>query len=182
MAIRDPQRVDMSAPDSNEASSLASSTNGRISLSTSLTIVAAIAVSCALVVQILKRYAAIPQTSVPACSAVYSIPAVLLALVLGSTASFAWRNLSITGLASEVALSGSLLIWRLWSPAADAFLDLSEFHPVFWPVACFGLFFVTPLLLRRFYQAGDWVWPLVDSTAVAMLTYYFVIAAYVPRV
>ena len=58
---------------------------GRISLATSLAMVAAIATSCALVVQISRAYAAIPAFSSPACPEVYATPVVLLWIILGKS-------------------------------------------------------------------------------------------------
>ena len=157
------------------------SNRNRISLTTALVIVAAIAASCALVVQIRRNYAAIPPFSAPACPEVYATPAVLLWIFLGSTATFAWRRSSVTRLASQVAVSCVLVMSRLWSPAGAGLPGFSRFHEVLWPVACFGVFFVGPLLLRRFYRVGDWVLVLADSSVVALLAYLFAIEPYVPR-
>jgi hypothetical protein len=54
------------------------SSRNRITLATSLVIVAAIAANCALVVQIKRKYAAIPPFAAPVCLEVYATPAVLL--------------------------------------------------------------------------------------------------------
>ena len=52
---------------------------------------------------------------------------------------------------------------------------------VFWPVACFGAFFVTPLLLCRFSRIGDSILVLADSTVVALLAYLFAVEPYIPK-
>jgi hypothetical protein len=54
------------------------SSRDQITLATSLVIVAAIAANCALVVQIKRKYAAIPPFAAPVCLEVYATPAVLL--------------------------------------------------------------------------------------------------------
>ena len=64
----------------------------QITLATSLVIVAAIAASCALVVQIKRKYEAIPAFAAPVCPEAYATPAVLLWIILGSIATFAWRR------------------------------------------------------------------------------------------
>jgi hypothetical protein len=55
------------------------------------------------------------------------------------------------------------------------------YHEVLWPVACFGAFFVTPLLLWRFSRIGDSVLVLADSSVVALLAYLFAVQPYVPK-
>src|SRR5260370_33228471 len=85
----------------------------RITLATSLVIVAAVAAAGALFVQIRRSYAAIPPTSAPICPEVYASTAVLLWIILGSTATFAWRRCSVTCLAAQVAVSCVLVMSRL---------------------------------------------------------------------
>lgn len=149
---------------------------GRITLATTLLIVAAVAAACALVVRIRENYAAIPPTSAPICPEVYATPAVLLWIILGSVATFAWRRGSVTRLAAQVAISCLLVLSRLWLPSGT--MPVSD---VFWPVGCFGAAFVIPLLLHRFSRIGDSVLVLADSSVVALLAYLFVVVPYVPR-
>jgi hypothetical protein len=153
----------------------------RISLATSLVIVAAIAASFALVVEIRRNYAALPSISGPRCPEVYATPAVLLWILLGSTATFAWRRCSVTRLAVQVAVSCVLVISRLRLPADDGMQGVGLLLEVLWPLACFGAFFVTPLLLSRFSRVGDVVLVLADSSVVALVTYLFAVQPYVPR-
>ena len=153
---------------------------GRISLATSLAIVAAIAASCALVVQIKRGYAAIPMFASPVCPEVYATPVVLLWIILGSMGTFAWRGCSVNRLASQVAVSCVLVMSRSWVAVGLGVLGTGIYHESLWPVACFGTFFVAPLLLRRFSRIGDSVLVLADSSAVALLTYLFAVSPYVP--
>src|SRR5437762_14020452 len=92
------------------------SSRNRITLATSLVVVAAIAAECALVVQIRRSYAAIPPFAAPVCPEVYATPVVLLWIILGSMATFAWRRCSVTRLAAQVAVSCVLVLSRLWVP------------------------------------------------------------------
>ena len=153
-----------------------SSGQDRITLATSLVIVAAVAAACALYVQIRRSYEAVPPSSTPVCPEVYATPAVLLWIILGSTATFAWRRCSITRLATQVAVACVLVMSRLSVPGGGG----SPFA-VFWPVACFGAFFVTPVLLCRFSRIGDSILVLADSSAVALLAYLFAVEPYIPK-
>jgi hypothetical protein len=148
-------------------------------LATSLVIVAAIAAECALVVQIRRSYAAIPPFAAAVCPEEYVTPVVLLWIILGSMAIFAWRRCSVTRLAAQVAISCVLVTSRLWVPAGAGVPGAG--YDALWPVACFGAFFTTPLLLRRFSQVGESVLVLADSSVVALLTYLFAVQPYVPR-
>jgi hypothetical protein len=149
----------------------------RLSLSAALVVVAAIAAECALVVQIRRCYAAIPAFSSPLCPEFIATPAVLLWIVLGSLATYAWRGSSVTRLAAQVAISSVLVLSRLNLPGASAGVA----SDVLWPVGCFGAFVVLPLLLWRFSRIGDRALVVADSAAVALLTYHFAVAPYVPR-
>jgi hypothetical protein len=142
-------------------------------------IVAAIAAECALVVQIRRSYAAIPPLAAPVCPEEYATPVVLLWIILGSLATFAWRRCSVTRLAAQVAISCVLVTSRLWVPVGAGAPGAGS--DALWPVACFGVFLVTPLLLRRFSPVGDSILVLADSSAVALLTYLFAVQPYVPR-
>jgi hypothetical protein len=152
----------------------------QITLATSLVIVAAIAAECALVVQIRKSYAAIPLSAAPVCPEVYATPLVLLWTILGSMAAFAWRRHSVTCLAAQIAISCVLVMSRLWVPAGAG--GRGEGFDVLWPVTCFGVFFVAPLLLRRYTRIGDSVLLVADSAVVALLTYLFAVEPYVPKI
>ena len=132
----------------------------QITLAGSLVIVAAIAACCALVVQIKRKYAAIPAFAAPVCPEVYATPAVLFWIILGSMATFAWRRSSVTRLAAQIAVSSVLVMSRLWDLAGVGMPGVGMYREVFWPVACFGAFVVAPLLLRRFSRIGDSVLPL----------------------
>jgi hypothetical protein len=150
----------------------------RLSLATLLLVVAAIGAECALVVQIRRCYDAVPSFASPACPEWQSTPLVLLWIVLGSLAAFALRKSSVDRLALQVALSCAIVMSRLSvstrnSPFGDA-------YGVFWPVACFGLFFVIPHILVRFSRTRESVLVLADSAVVALLTYVFAIHEYVP--
>jgi hypothetical protein len=153
----------------------------RITLATSLAIVAAVAAACALFVQIRRSYEAIPPTSAPICPEVYARMAVFLWIILGSTATFAWRRCSVTRLAAQVAVSCVLVMSRLWVPPGVGMPGIGLYYDVLWPVACFGVFFVTPFLLCRFSRIGDSVLVLADSSVVALLTYLFAVQPYVPK-
>jgi hypothetical protein len=151
----------------------------QITLATSLVIVAAVAAACALFVQIKRSYAAIPPTSAPVCPEEYATPAVFLWIFLGSTATFAWRRCSVTRLAAQVGVSCGLVMSRLWVPSGVA--AAGEGYEALWPVACFGAFFVTPILLFRFSRIGDSVLVFADSSVVALLAYLFAVQPYVPK-
>jgi hypothetical protein len=156
------------------------SSRNRINLATALVIVAAIASECGLVVQIRRSYAAIPPFAAPFCPEVYATPAVLLWITLGSMATFAWRGHSVTRLAAQVALSSVLVMSQLWVRTFTGVLSAG--YEVLWPVACFGTFFVTPLMLCRFSRIGDSVLHvLADSAVVALVTFLFVVQPYVPK-
>jgi hypothetical protein len=150
----------------------------QITLAASLVIVGAIGASCALVVQIKRIYATIPPFAAPVCLEVYATPAVLLWIVLGSMATFGWRRCSVTRLAAQIAVYSVLVLSRLWNPPGAGVTGVGMYHEVFWPVACFGAFFVTPLLLRRFSRIGDSVLVLADSSVVALLAYLFAVEPY----
>jgi hypothetical protein len=156
-----------------------SSSRNRITLATLLVIVAALAAECALVIQIRRSYAAIPPFAAPVCPEVYATPLVLAWIILGSMATFAWRRGSVTRLAAQVAVSTMLVTSRLWAPTGAGVPGAG--YDALWPVACFGAFFVVPLLLRRFSRIGDSVLVLADSAVVALLTYLFAVLPYVPR-
>ena len=130
----------------------------RISLATSLAVVAAIAASCALVVQIHREYAAIPAAALPVCPEVYATPVVLLWIFLGSMATFAWRGSSVNRLAAQIAVSCVLVMSRPWLAASLGVLGPGIYHESLWPVACFGIFFVAPLLLRRSLELATQSW------------------------
>jgi hypothetical protein len=151
----------------------------RISLATALVVVAAIGAECALVVQIRRCYEAIPSFASPACPEWQSTPLVLLWIVLGSLAAFAWRKCSVDRLAIQVAISCVLVMSRLSVPTRN--VPFGTAYDVFWPVLCFALFFVGPYLLVRFSRVNDSVLVLADSAVVALLTYIFAIHEYVPR-
>lgn len=153
------------------------SSRNTITLSTSMWIVAAIAAACALVAQIKQNYAAIPPTSTPVCPETSAIPAVVLWIVLGSTVIFAWRRCSIARLAAQVTISCVLVMSRFWIPSA-----IQEVLDVLWPLACFGVFFVIPILLRHSTRFGDSVLIFADAAFVTLLAYVFVVNAYIPRV
>jgi hypothetical protein len=157
------------------------SSRDRITLGTSLVIVAAIAASCALVVQIKRNYASVPKFTAPVCPEVYTTPAVLLWISLGSMASFAWRRCSVTRLAAQIAVSSVLVMSRLWVPPGAGVPGVGLYYEVLWPVACFGACFVTPLLLCRFSRIGDSVLVLADSSVVALLAYLFAVQPYIPK-
>jgi hypothetical protein len=157
------------------------SSRDQITLATSLVIVAAIAASCALVVQIKRKYAAIPPFAAPVCPEFYATPAVLLWIILGSIATFAWRRCSVARLAAQVAVSCVLVMSRLWNPAGGGIPGVGMYHEVLWPVACFGAFFITPLQLYRFSRIGDSVLVVADSSVVALLAYVFASGPYVPK-
>jgi hypothetical protein len=148
-------------------------------LATLLVVVAAIGAECALVVQIRRCYEAIPPSDAPVCPEWQATPLVLLWIILGSLAAAAWRKYSVDRLAIQVAISCVLVISRLSVPTR--FGPFSGLYDVFWPVACFGLFFVTPHLLLRFSRVNESVLVLADSSVVALLTYVFAIHEYVPR-
>jgi hypothetical protein len=154
------------------------SSENQITLVTLLVIVAAIAAECALVVQIRKNYTAIPPSAAPVYAEVYVTPVVLLWIILGSTAVFAWRRHSVTRLAAHIAISCTLVLSRLWVPTGVG--AGGEGFDVLWPATCFGVFFVAPLLLRRFSRIGDSVLTVADSAGVALLTYLFAVEPYVP--
>jgi hypothetical protein len=153
----------------------------QITLATSLVIVAAIAASCALVVQIKRKYEAIPAFAAPVCPEAYATPAVLLWIILGSIATFAWRRCSVTRLAAQIAVSCVLVMSRLWNPAGVGVPGAGMYHEALWPVVCFGAFFVTPLLLYRFSRIGDSVLVFADSAVVALFAYLFAVQPYVPK-
>jgi cytochrome bd-type quinol oxidase subunit 2 len=150
-----------------------------INLGTSLTIVAAIAAECALVVQIKRCYEAIPSYESPVCPEEYAILAVLLWVVLGSLAAFAIRKYSLTQLAALVAISCVLVLSRLSVPTRTG--ALSAIYPIGWPIACFGLCIVAPYLLIRRSGTNNSALLLADSAVVALLTYVLAIEPYVPR-
>jgi hypothetical protein len=153
---------------------------GHMTLATCFAIVAAIAAICALVVQIRRGYAAIPSYAAPVCPGVYAIPVVLLWIILGSLATLAWRRCSIDRLAYQVAISCVLVMSRTWFAAGLGLLGPGIYHDSLWPVACFGIFFVAPLLLRRFLRIGDPALVLADSSAVALLTYLVAVKPWIP--
>lgn len=155
------------------------SSQSQITLATLLVIVAAIAAECALVVEIRTRYAAIPPSAAPVCPEVYATPVVLLWIILGSTAAFAWRRHSVARLAAHIAISCVLVMSRLWVPIGAG--GRGGGFDVLWPVTCFGAFFVAPLLLRRFSRIGDSMLLVADSAVVALLTYLFAVEPYVPK-
>jgi hypothetical protein len=155
------------------------SNRNRISMATLLFVIAAIGAECALVVQIRRCYEAIPSHASPASPEWQSTPLVLLWIILGSLAAFAWRKCSVDRLAIQVAISCVLVMTRIGFPTRSG--PLGGAYDVFWPVACFGLFFVTPHLLVRFSRANDSVLVLADSAVVALLTHVFAIHEYVPR-
>lgn len=156
------------------------SRRNQITLATFLVIVAAIAAECALVVQIRKSYAAIPASAAPVCPEVYATPVVLLWIILGSAAVFAWRRHSTTRLAAQVAITCVLVMSRPWFPAGAG--GRGGGYDVLWPLACFGVFIVAPLLFCRFSRIGDSVLLLADAAAVALLTYLFAVDPYIPNV
>jgi hypothetical protein len=96
-------------------------------------------------------------------------------------ATFAWRLCSVTRLAAQIAVSSVLVMSRLWDPPGVGMTGAGMYHEVLWPVACFGAFFVTPLLLWRFSRIGDSVLVLADSSVVALLAYLFAVQPYVPK-
>jgi hypothetical protein len=149
----------------------------RMSLGTALVVVAAIAAECALVVQIRRCYAAIPSFASPVSPEFVATPAVLLWIVLGSMATYAWRGPSVARLAAQVAISSVLVLSRLGVPAGIGGIA----YDVLWPAACFGAFFVLPLFLCRFSRIGDRALLVADSAAVALLTYHFAVRPYLPR-
>jgi hypothetical protein len=151
----------------------------RITLATFLVIIAAIAGECGLVVHIRRAYSAIPAFAVPACPEVYATPIVLLWVLLGSTATFALRRSSVTRLAAQVAVSSVLVMSRFWVPSSAAVVG--DVYEVFWPLGCFGVFFVIPLFLRRFARFEYWAMLFADSAVVALLTYLSVVERYVPK-
>jgi hypothetical protein len=155
------------------------SRRNRISLSTALAVVAAIGAECALVVQIRRCYAAIPPLDAPACPEWLSTPLVLLWIVMGSLAVFAIRKFSVDRLAIQVALSCALVMSRLSVATGNSVLG--NIYAFFWPVVCFGLFFVAPHLIIRFSRVNDSVLVLADSSVVALVTYVFAIEPYVPK-
>jgi hypothetical protein len=148
----------------------------RISLATSIVIVTVIAAECALVVQIRRNDAAVPSWATPVCPEAYATPVVLLWVILGSMATYAWRLCSVTRFASQVAVTCVLVMSRLWLPSNPIVP-----YEVLWPVAVFGVFLVTPLWLRRFSRISDSVLVLADSSVVALLTYYFALERYIPK-
>src|SRR4029077_4684940 len=98
------------------------SASGRgITLATCLVIVAAIGAECGLVVQIRKAYAAVPPFAQPVCPEAYATPVMLLWIILGSLASFAWRRWSVTHLAAQVAVSCVLVMSRFWVPVGAGY-------------------------------------------------------------
>jgi hypothetical protein len=157
------------------------SSRDQITLATSLTIIAAIAATCALVVQIKRKYAAIPAFASPICPEVYATPAVLLWIIFGSIATFAWRRCSVTRLASQVAVTCVLVMSRLWNPEGALIPGVGMYHEALWPAACVGAFLVTPLLPYRFSRIGDSVLVVADSSVVALLAYVFAVGPYVPK-
>jgi hypothetical protein len=155
------------------------SRRNRISLATLLFVVAAIGAECALVVQIKRCYDAVPSYASPTWPEWQSTPLVLLWIVLGSLAAFALRKCTVNRLAIQVAISCVLVMSRLSVPTRTG--PFGGAYDAFWPVACFGLFFVTPHLLVRFSRINDSVLVLADSAVVALLTYMFAIHEYVPK-
>jgi hypothetical protein len=155
------------------------SRRNRISLATLLFVVAAIGSECALVVQIRRCYEAIPSYASPVCPEWQATPLVLLWIILGSLASFALRKCSVDRLAIQVAISCVLVLSRLSVPTRS--VPFGTAYDVFWPVACFGLCFVTPHLFVRFFRVNESALVLADSSVVALLTYIFAIHEYVPR-
>jgi hypothetical protein len=151
-----------------------------VSLRTALAVVAAIGAECALVLQIRRCYAALPPLASPACPEWLSTPLVLLWIVMGSLAAFAIRKCSVDRLAIQVALSCAIVMSRLSVSTGNSVLGSA--YAVFWPVICFGLFFVAPHLVMRFLRVNDSLLMLADSSVVALLTYVFAIEPYVPRV
>ena len=151
----------------------------KMSLGTSLMIVAAIAAECALVAQIKKCYEALPSYARPECPEEYSRLVVLFWIMLGSLAAFAIRKYSVTRLAAIVAISCVLVVSRLSVSMRTG--DLGAAYAVFWPVACFGLFFVTPHLYIRRSGMNDRAFLLADSAVVALLTYLFAVEPYIPK-
>lgn len=105
----------------------------------------------------------------------------MLWIILGSTAFFAWRGSSLARLAAQVAISCVLVTSRHWLTSAFGATGYMIEHDVVWPLACFGVLIVIPLLLRRFTRAGDWVLLLVDSSAVALLANALAVQPYVPK-
>jgi uncharacterized membrane protein len=151
-----------------------SSNRSRITLTTCLVAISAVATSCALVVQIRQCYAAVPPFALPICAESIATPVVLLWVFLGSTATFALRRCSATRFAGQVAITSLLLTSRLWKPPFHG-------YEVTWPVLCFGIFCVTPLLLCRFSRIGDSLLILADSSLLAIMINVLVINDNIPK-
>jgi hypothetical protein len=151
-----------------------SSNRPRITLTTCLVAISAVATSCALVVQIRECYAAVPPFATPVCPEHIATPVVLLWIFLGSAATFALRRSGATRFAGHVAITSLLVTSRLWKPPFDG-------YEVIWPVLCFGIFGVTALLIRRFSRIGDSLSIFADSSLLAILVNLFIISENIPK-
>ncbi len=120
-----------------------------------------------------------PSFASPVCPEWLSTPLILIWIILGSLAAFVWRKWSVDRLAIQVAISCVLVMSRLSLPTRTG--TFAVFYEVFWPAACFGLFFVLPHLLVRFSRVSEKVLVLADSSIVALLTYVFAVLEYVPK-
>lgn len=147
-----------------------SSSRPRMTLTTCLVAISAVATSCALVVQIRRCYAAVPPFATPICPEQIATPVVLLWIFLGSAATFALRRCGATRFTGQVAMTSLLVTSRLWKPPFDGY-----------EVICFGIFCVTPLLLRRFSRVGDSLLILVDSSLLAIITNMLMINENIPE-
>jgi hypothetical protein len=143
--------------------------------------VAAIASGCALAVHVTAYYAAAAaRMSTAACPEVYFTPAILLWIILGSMAVFAWRRCSVTRVAFQATVSCLLVMSRLWEPPGASSPGVGLYYKVFWPVAGFAIFVVAPLWLRRFWGVSEWVLVLADAFVVAVLADLFVMQPFLP--
>jgi hypothetical protein len=152
----------------------------RLTIGSCLLAVAMVATILALVAAIRRAYEAVPSYASPAYPESLAMPAILLWVILTSIAAYAWRGATLDRLVAQVAISNLLVLTRF------SFTSSQEFKMV-WPVGCFGLFVVVPLLIRRFGRVGPQSERiegasllLVDSAIGALLVSLF--AGFVPGI
>jgi hypothetical protein len=156
---------------------MAETTRGpaRMTIASLITSIAAVGVFLAVLRQIEQAYD-VPQPFTFRYPRHFAMGAVAGWIVLGALAAFALRGGSLAGLAARVLVTSLLCLTRLAFPSAG---DGIEYH-MLWPVYCFGLGVVGPLLILRFRPARlPWARAdgalavLIDSACVALLVLLF---------
>lgn len=128
---------------------------------TGLLAVAAIGAMMALATEVRRTYATVPAFASPLYPEEYATPAILVWIVLGSLAAWAWREASFDRLAAQVAFTA--LIVLAWTLVRGSWT-----FRMFGPLAGFGLLVVAPLICRR-YGRGSRLAGRIDRAALLLI-------------